>query len=75
MRSSSEEGSYLRLVDVCVTQFKAKSNTAEEEKDRTISPRQRPGRGCQNSIHRKTAGTKSQFTGRQQLCGRIDVGK
>ena len=32
MRSGSEEGSHLRLVDVCITRLKAESNTEEEEK-------------------------------------------
>ena len=30
MKSSSEEGSYLRLVDVCITQLWAESNKEEE---------------------------------------------
>jgi len=31
MRSRFEEGSYLRLVDVCITQLQAESNKEEEE--------------------------------------------
>ena len=31
MRSSSEEGSYLRLVDLCFIQLQAESNKEEEE--------------------------------------------
>ena len=31
MRSSSEEGSYFRLVDFCITQLQAESNKEEEE--------------------------------------------
>ena len=41
MRSSSEEGSYLRLVDFCITQLSAESNDKEEEKktpDATVYP-------------------------------------
>ena len=34
MRSTSEEGSYLRLVDfLCITQLWAESNAEEEKKD------------------------------------------
>ena len=31
LRSSSKEGSYLRLVDLCITQLQAESNKEEEE--------------------------------------------
>jgi len=31
MRSSSEEGSYLRLVDLFIVQFQAENNKEEEE--------------------------------------------
>ena len=33
MRSGSEEGSHLRLVDVCITQVKAECNKEEERAD------------------------------------------
>ena len=33
IRSSSEEGSYLRLVDFCITQLQAESNKEKEEED------------------------------------------
>jgi len=32
MRSGSEEGSYLRLVDFCITHLTAESNKEEEER-------------------------------------------
>ena len=35
--SSSEEGSYLRLVDFCITQLQAESNK-EEEEDLRLEP-------------------------------------
>ena len=31
MRSSSKEGSYLRLVDLCITRLYAESDTEEED--------------------------------------------
>ena len=34
MRSGSEEGSYLRLVDFCMTELQAESNEEEEDKRR-----------------------------------------
>ena len=34
MRSGSEEGSYLRLVDFCITELQAESNKEEEERRR-----------------------------------------
>ena len=33
MRSSSEEGSYLRLVDCCITQLTAESNNEEKRRE------------------------------------------
>jgi hypothetical protein len=36
MRSGSEEGSYLRLVDFYITQLQAESNKEEEEKRKKV---------------------------------------
>jgi hypothetical protein len=41
LKSSSEEGAYLRLVDVCLTQLYAESNKEEEEKFRSLVQIQR----------------------------------
>ena len=38
MRSGSEEGSYLKLVDVCITQLQAESNKEKEKKRRRRPP-------------------------------------
>jgi hypothetical protein len=47
MRCGSEEGSYLRLVDFCITHLQAESNKEEEEGDwglcfRKIVPQEFP---------------------------------
>ena len=40
MSSSSEAGSYLRLVDFCITQLQAESNKKEEEDSQSAAQRE-----------------------------------
>ena len=42
MRSSSEEGSYLRLADFCVAQLQAESSKEEEEEEEKEEDRGAP---------------------------------
>ena len=54
MRSSSEEGSYLRLVDFCITQLYAKSNKEEKKKKVHLQPaRERNGLEAQGGVARE----------------------
>ena len=52
MRSSSEEGSYLRLVDFGITQLQAESNKEEEDRDEAAPEEWKGGCRCRaNSAH------------------------